>query len=379
MAAFGQGTALIATLLRNNPTSSRNSSGSNAPPKALDFNNSTFWYTGDPSVTGDFIELDFGTVERVGGVVWSSKFGIGAPAGGNVDVSSDGTTWTTVASWTNTNKNAFSDTDVGDGDGGRWFVAWNHVNTRFVRLIQTSGSFSGGWPIEELSIYPGATLAAPTATSWAVDTTGLLLTATLSQVSLTPSGGFNSGGFTLSGTTRTVAAWSISGTTLTLTLSNPVGSSKTVTVSYDGTAGITNGDSALANISNAAVVNNSTVGAPTLGNFTVPSSGTTMTATLSQSDVGPTSGSGAGGFTIHGGSITVQSWSITGSTITLSLSGKIFLNDPGAPFTVDYSSSTGTLTNGEDVLATTSGKTVTNNSQATSSSPDNYSFFGLQG
>jgi hypothetical protein len=97
-----------------------------------------------------------------------------------------------------------------------------------------------------------------------VPTGGTTLTATLSESGCTPASG--TGGFTLGGTSATVASWAISGTTLTLTLSGTVLSGQTVTLSYSRAA--TTDDIAdaagnfLAAFSAAAVTNNSTQTAP---------------------------------------------------------------------------------------------------------------------
>lgn len=69
---------------------------------------------------------------------------------------------------------------------------------------------------------------------------------------------------------------------------------------------------------------------PTLSDPTVPSAGTTLTATLSESGCVPTSGTG--GFTLGGTSAAVASWAISGTTLTLTLSGTVLAGE-----TVTYS------------------------------------------
>jgi hypothetical protein len=75
---------------------------------------------------------------------------------------------------------------------------------------------------------------APTLSGAATATDGATITATLSESGCVADGGGTSGtgGFTLSGTSATVASWAISGTTLTLTLSGTVLSTDTVTYAY---------------------------------------------------------------------------------------------------------------------------------------------------
>lgn len=71
---------------------------------------------------------------------------------------------------------------------------------------------------------------------------------------------------------------------------------------------------------------------PTLAGAAVPSAGTTLTATLSES--GCTPASGTGGFTLGGTHATVASWAISGTTLTLTLARKVYL---GQTVTLSYS------------------------------------------
>lgn len=123
-----------------------------------------------------------------------------------------------------------------------------------------------------------ADVTAPTAASWATNTDGDEITATLSEADCTPASG--TGGFTLGGTSATVASWAISGTTLTLTLSGTVYQGQTVTISYnDATASEAIADAAdnlLADISGVSVTNNSTVEAPASGGGSTPTSRITL-------------------------------------------------------------------------------------------------------
>ena len=128
----------------------------------------------------------------------------------------------------------------------------------------------------------------------------------------------------------------------------------------------------------AEMVASEAIPAPTCGNFTCPSAGTTLTATLSQSGLTPGSGSGDGGFTVSGligHAVTVTSWSISGTTLTLVLSAPIRVGDTNA-ITVDYDGSAA-ITNGDNALASFSGKSVTNNSTFIGASVPTRNFFGL--
>lgn len=104
-------------------------------------------------------------------------------------------------------------------------------------------------------------MGVPTLSARAVNAAGSILTATLSEGGCGPSTG--SGGFTLGGTTATVASWAISGTTLSLTLTGVVYVGETVLLSYSRAAttdDIRDQDQLnfMANFTDAAVTNNST-------------------------------------------------------------------------------------------------------------------------
>lgn len=136
----------------------------------------------------------------------------------------------------------------------------------------------------------------PTLSSLAINTAGTSLTATLSESGCLPASG--TGGFTLAGTSATVASWAISGTTLTLTLAGTAYAGQTVTASYSRAATTDDIHDAatapnyLADFSAAAVTNNSTVAVPlaagTASFVTSGPSGISVSATA------PTNGSGAG-------------------------------------------------------------------------------------
>ncbi len=105
---------------------------------------------------------------------------------------------------------------------------------------------------------------------------------------------------------------------------------------------------------------------PTLSSPAVPSAGTTLTATLSQSGCIPTSGTG--GFTLSGTSATVSSWAISGTTLTLTLSGKV-LSGQTVTYSYDRATTTDDISESTGVafLANFSGVSVTNNSTQTQS------------
>ena len=111
------------------------------------------------------------------------------------------------------------------------------------------------------------------------------------------------------------------------------------------------------------IIKDATVAPPTLSGAGTNGSGTAITATLSESGCTADGGgsSGAGGFTLSGTSATVSSWAISGTTLTLTLSGAVSIGD-----TVTYSyaraSTTDDIKNsGGSYLADFSGAAVTNN------------------
>lgn len=140
-------------------------------------------------------------------------------------------------------------------------IGWLEQGT--AAAVNPTWSWGGGdTPVTTIAAFEpvGGDTTPPTLGTGTVPTGGVTLTATLSESGCTPASG--TGGFTLGGTTATVASWAISGTTLTLTLSSTVYSGETVTLSYSRAA--TTDDIAdaagnfLADFSAAAVTNSST-------------------------------------------------------------------------------------------------------------------------
>ncbi len=103
------------------------------------------------------------------------------------------------------------------------------------------------------------------------------------------------------------------------------------------------------------------VSTPTLSSPTVPTGGATLTATLSVSGCIPTSGTG--GFTLGGTAATVSSWAISGSTLTLTLSGTVY-SDETVTYSYDRATTTDDISESTAAafLANFSGTSVTNSS-----------------
>lgn len=106
--------------------------------------------------------------------------------------------------------------------------------------------------------YRATDTTAPTVTAATVNAAGTEIALTLDEACIPASGTL---GFTLSGTTATVASWAISGTALTLTLAGIIPSSETVTLSYSSvTGGIEDaGGNALVTFADYPLVNGSEV------------------------------------------------------------------------------------------------------------------------
>jgi hypothetical protein len=106
---------------------------------------------------------------------------------------------------------------------------------------------------------------------------------------------------------------------------------------------------------------------PTLSSRTVPTGGVTLTATLSES--GCTPSSGTGGFTLAGTVAAVTSWAISGTTLTLQLSARVYSWDT---ITLSYARAS-TTDDIEDAagnfLADFSNASVTNSSTQTTPLP----------
>lgn len=106
---------------------------------------------------------------------------------------------------------------------------------------------------------------------------------------------------------------------------------------------------------------------PTASGWATNAGGTTITATLSESGCIPSSGTG--GFTLNGTAATVSSWAISGTTLILTLAGKIY--DPQT-VTISYDDA---LTSDDitdaasNKLADISNASVTNNSTVVGGAP----------
>lgn len=116
---------------------------------------------------------------------------------------------------------------------------------------------------------------------------------------------------------------------------------------------------------------------PTVGTWVAPAAGTTITGVLSESGCVAAGGgsSGSGGFTLTGTPATVSGWSISGTTLTLSLTNLVY---QGEVVTVAYDRANTTddiRDAASNFLATFTAVSVTNNSTQTGGSGGGGSVF----
>ncbi len=119
-------------------TASLSASG-DPPSNAIDGNTSTRWSTGAAQTPGQWFEMDFGKMETFNRLLHDAGSSTGDyPRGYEVQVSNDGSTWTTVA--------------TGSGTGQAVLVQFPVQVARYLQIVQT-GSAGNWWSIQELYVY----------------------------------------------------------------------------------------------------------------------------------------------------------------------------------------------------------------------------------
>lgn len=128
-------------LIRSAWTATASSSAAGTTPgNALDGNLGTRWSTGAAQAGGEWFQVDMGqtqTFNRVlldAGSTWAGDY----PRGYQLQVSNDGSTWTTVTS--------------GNGSGQAVLIQFPVQVARYVKIIQT-GSAGNWWSIAEMNVY----------------------------------------------------------------------------------------------------------------------------------------------------------------------------------------------------------------------------------
>lgn len=107
----------------------------------------TNWNTGRPQRPGDTFTMDFGAPKQVARLVFESKDKIwDYPRAFRVETSADKKAWTTAL----TRTEAQDEKDVKEGVLS---VTMKPVTARYMRIVQTSDGWPGGWTMNELYIY----------------------------------------------------------------------------------------------------------------------------------------------------------------------------------------------------------------------------------
>ena len=114
-----------------------------SPANAIDGNTSTRWSTGTPQAPGQWFALDLGATHTIDMLILETRSWErwDHPRWYEVEVSTDGTTWTQVA----------------DGWGFGWKrpITFDPVSARHVRITQT-GSAPEWWTVAEIAVYQGS-------------------------------------------------------------------------------------------------------------------------------------------------------------------------------------------------------------------------------
>lgn len=106
---------------------------------AFDDNTTTRWSTGAAQASGQYYQLDFGQTQTFNRLLIDAGSSTGDyPRGYQVQASSDGTTWSTVAS--------------GSGTGQAVLVQFPVQVARYLKIVQT-GTAGNWWTIQELGVY----------------------------------------------------------------------------------------------------------------------------------------------------------------------------------------------------------------------------------
>ncbi|SDP28954.1 Aryl-phospho-beta-D-glucosidase BglC, GH1 family [Paenibacillus sp. yr247] len=109
------------------------------PGNAIDGNAGTRWSSGVPQAIGQWYQADMGRNQTINRVLLDAGASTSDyPRGYQVQVSTDGTTWTTVAS--------------GTGSGASVLVQFPVQVARYLKIVQT-GSSSSWWSIAEMKVY----------------------------------------------------------------------------------------------------------------------------------------------------------------------------------------------------------------------------------
>lgn len=111
-----------------------------SPANALDWNPGTRWATGAAQSNGQWFQVNMGSKKAFDQVSFETKSTdkFDYPRGYQIQVSNDGTTWTTVS--------------TGQGFGWKQAITFSPQYAQFVRMLQT-GSSPDWWSIAEFHVY----------------------------------------------------------------------------------------------------------------------------------------------------------------------------------------------------------------------------------
>ena len=146
----------ITNLALNRPASATRQESGYEASKAVDGNTSSRWWA--KSTSTHRLQVDLGSSQSVSNVVvkWNSYYAIDY----RVQTSTDGSSWTTVAS-------------ISSSKGGIQTHTFSSRNARYVRIECTKASSSNGYAINELEVYsqspPTTTPSEPTITNLALN------------------------------------------------------------------------------------------------------------------------------------------------------------------------------------------------------------------
>lgn len=120
-------------------TASSSDTLGNVPSRAIDGSNSTWWSNGTSQANGQYYQVDFGRNENFNRVlIDAGAYTTDYPRGYQIQVSTNGTTWSTAAS--------------GTGSGAAVLVDFAPQTARYLKVVQT-GTASNWWTITELNVY----------------------------------------------------------------------------------------------------------------------------------------------------------------------------------------------------------------------------------
>lgn len=114
-----------------------------SPSGAIDGKDGTLWSTGTSQTSGQWFQVDMGATHSVGSMTIQTRSSDtwDYPRSFEVSVSTDGTSWTTVA--------------TGPGFGWKRPISFTATNARYIRVVQT-GSAPEWWSIGDLTVYTSA-------------------------------------------------------------------------------------------------------------------------------------------------------------------------------------------------------------------------------